>query len=164
MYLMHTQNDAMRMWQAVGPSKTKVSFRSYYWNSNFDGTNTRGEGTLNWKGTVTGCGGNGNAGIKCYGNTKGDAGFNNNPNGGTGCKKNLSGRWSSPTRWYVRPAVALAKTFLLGSCRHVSACACLFVTTPFWDCPHSVSSCAHGHPFVCAWLPTASMHAHAPSW
>jgi len=110
------------MWQPVGPSKTTVSFRSYYWNSNFDGTNTRGEGTLNWKGTVTGCGGNGNAGIKCYGNTKGDAGFNNNPNGGHGCKKNLSGRWRGNFYWYVQPAVALKHFWR----------ACSFVTTPCW--------------------------------
>jgi len=115
----------MRMWQPVGPSKTKVSFRSYYWNSDFDGTNTRGEGTLNWKGTVTNCGGGSNAGIRCYGNTQGDSGFSGNPNGGAGCRKRLSTRWTGTMHWYVRPAVALAKMCLVGSRRHVSACVCL---------------------------------------
>ena len=94
------------MWQPIGMSKTRIDLRSYYWNSKFDGTNALGDGTLNWKGTVTNCGGGSNAGIRCYGNTKGDSGFSINPNGGHGCKKNLSGRWSGRFHWYVRPAVA----------------------------------------------------------
>jgi hypothetical protein len=95
-----------RMWQALGPSKTKVSLRSYHWNSRFDGTNTRGEGTLNWKGTAK-CGGSNAAGIRCYGETKGDAGFSNNPNGGAGCKKDVgNGRWRDRLHWYVRSCLA----------------------------------------------------------
>ena len=110
----------MRMWQPVGPSKTKVSFRSYYWNSDFDGTNTKGEGTLNWKGTVN-CGGGRAGGIRCEGNgnVKGDSGFSNNPNGGHGCKKNLGTGWSGHFHWYVRPAVALKCLWWA----HVATCA-----------------------------------------
>ena len=84
--------------QNVEKSKTKFSLRSYYWNSNFDGTNTLGEGTLNWKGTSS-SGGSSAAGIRLYGGTKGDSGFQNRPNGGHGCKKNLSGRWGGDLHW-----------------------------------------------------------------
>ena len=86
--------------QPVGTSKTKIDFRSYYWNSNFDGTNTQGEGTLNWKGTMN-SGGTNAAGIRCYAGTKGASGFNLSPNGGHGCKKNLSGRWSGTAHFYM---------------------------------------------------------------
>ena len=104
------------MRQRVGPSKTKVSIRSYYWDRKFDGVNTLGEGTLNWKGTIK-CGNQQAAGIVCNGNTVGDAGFSNNPNGGAGCKKDLgNGRWRGQLHWYVRSCLA--------SC--IGTCAMLF--------------------------------------
>ena len=98
-----------RMRQAVDKSSTKVDFRSYYWNSKFDGSNTQGDGTLNWKGTINTNGARRNGGgINLYGNgnMQGDSGFGKYPNGGHGCKKNKSGRWSGNLHWYVRSAAA----------------------------------------------------------
>ena len=101
-----------RMRQSVDKSSTKgstkVDFRSYYWTGKFDGSNTRGEGTLNWKGTVDTNGARrGGGGINLYGsgNMRGASGFSNAPNGGNGCKKNL-GYWSGQLHWYVRSAAA----------------------------------------------------------
>ena len=74
-----------------------------YWNSNFDGTNTRGEGTLNWKGTTTLCGRGGAGGIACSGGTTGDPGFSNNPNRGAGCKRDMGQRGNrGGFVWYGR--------------------------------------------------------------
>jgi len=99
--LGYTERWHFTYWTRVGPSKTKVSIRSYYWNRKFDGVNTLGEGTLNWKGTIK-CGNQQAAGIVCNGNTVGDAGFSNNPNGGAGCKKDLgNGRWRGQLHWYM---------------------------------------------------------------
>ena len=84
--------------QPVGKSKTKIDVRSYYWNSNFDGTNTRGEGTLNWKGTSNWRGST-TAGISLYGGTKGASGFSNNPNGGRGCKKDVGRSPNGRNHW-----------------------------------------------------------------
>ena len=97
-----------RMRQSVDKSSTKVDFRSYYWDSAFDGSNTRGEGTLNWKGTVnTNAARRNGAGIICYSNTKADSGYSNNPNGGAGCKKDVGNRrWRGQMHWYVRSAAA----------------------------------------------------------
>jgi len=86
--LGYTERWHWSRWTPVGTSKTKIDVRSYYWNSNFDGTNTRGEGTLNWKGTSN-SGGSSTAGIRLYGGTKGASGFSGNPNGGRGCKKDV---------------------------------------------------------------------------
>ena len=43
--------------------------RSYYWSKSFDGINTLGDGTLNWKGTTDSCNTKGDmgGGINCYG-------------------------------------------------------------------------------------------------
>jgi len=91
-------------WTSVDKSSTKVDFRSYYWNNKFDGSNTQGDGTLNWKGTVNTNGARRNGGgINLYGseNMQGDSGFSKYTNGGYGCKKNKSGRWSGALHWYM---------------------------------------------------------------
>ena len=112
-----------RMRQSVDKSSTKgstkVDFRAYYWNSKFDGSNTQGEGTLNWKGTVDTNGARRNGGginLSGNGNMRGASGFSNAPNGGNGCKKNL-GRWSGNLYWYVRSAAAQCFSSRLASPR-----------------------------------------------
>jgi len=118
--LGYTERWHFTRWTPVGPSKTKVSFRSYYWNSDFDGTNTRGEGTLNWKGTVTNCGRGSNGGIMCNGHTQGDSGFSGNPNGGAGCKKRLSTRWTGNMHWYMSHSNYDTYVFVCAGAQHTS--------------------------------------------
>jgi len=110
-------------WRAVSTSKTPVTFQSWGWmNQNYDGGSTGlGNGELVWEGELN-CDTSGSrAGIRCYKVKRGGK-FGNNPNGGTGCGKNLNqGRWTGNAHWYMSDGNSDTYIYFCNGAQHSSS-------------------------------------------
>jgi hypothetical protein len=93
-------------WRPVDESETKHEFSSYIMKGNFNGVDTQGEGTLNWRGQPRcGHGRVGGMGVSCYGMTSGSA-----PRGGRGCKTNLNYGGNGNNNWQGQFEVKMWET------------------------------------------------------